>query len=180
MPPGMPMRPRSLSTSPALIVALIGAQSFCALFFLSDVATDLGQAGGKPTLHLIIETLASGTLVIAILFELRMIIELMQRKARLERSLKDASRAVFEVIESHFDLWGLSPSERDVASFLVKGFSITEIAGLRGNKEGTIKAHLNAIYRKSGTRNRAEMMSALIDLLIDPHPQSDATAPSAP
>lgn len=167
------MRLKNLSTSPALIVALIGVQSFCALFFLSDVITDLRQVGGKPPLHLIIETMASGTLVIAILIELRMIIELMQRKARLEHSLKDASRAVFEVIESHFDLWGLSPSERDVASFLVKGFSITEIAALRGNKEGTIKAHLNAIYRKSETRNRAEMMSALINSLIEPRPEGE-------
>jgi DNA-binding NarL/FixJ family response regulator len=175
-----PTRRHILSPSPALIIVLIVVQSVCAVFFLADVLADLRDVGGQPTLHLMIEAIATGTLVIAILFELRLIRDLMQRKARLERSLKDASRAVFDVIESHFDLWGLSPSERDVASFLVKGFSITEIAELRGNKEGTIKAHLNAIYRKSGTRNRAEMMSALIDSLIDPRPQTETPQPSAP
>ncbi|PTQ75249.1 helix-turn-helix transcriptional regulator [Celeribacter persicus] len=156
----------TLATSPFALIALIATQSFCALFFLLDVITDLGEIGGKPTSHLLVEALASGTLVLAILMEVRMILSLMQRKARLEDSLKEASRAVFEVIESHFEMWSLSPSERDVASFLVKGFSISEIAELRGNKEGTIKAHLNAIYRKSGTRNRAELMSVLIDSLI--------------
>lgn len=163
---------RKILTAPIPIIVLIAIQSFCALFFLMDVITDWGEVGGKPTSHLLVEGMAVGTLTLAILFELRMIIELMQRKARLEKSLKDASRAVFEVIYDHFDLWALSPAERDVAGFLVKGFSTGEIASLRGNKEGTIKAHLNAIYRKSGTRNRAELMSVLIDRLIDADPKS--------
>ncbi|WP_417261517.1 helix-turn-helix transcriptional regulator [Celeribacter sp.] len=160
--------------TPAAMVALIAAQAFCALFFITDVLTDLGEAGGKPTTHLLIEAMAAATLVVAIFLETRLMLDLFARKARLETSLKEASRAVFDVIEAHFDDWALSPAERDVASFLVKGLSITEIAELRGNKEGTIKAHLNAIYRKSGTRNRAELMSAVIDTLIDADVSGDA------
>jgi len=54
----------------------------------------------------------------------------------------------------------------------VKGFSIDEIAELRGNKPGTIKAHLNNIYRKSDTRNRAEFMSSIIDTLVTEKPET--------
>lgn len=169
----------TLAKAPAAMITLIAIQTFCAVFFVFDVFTDLQEAGGKPTTHLLIEAVAAATLVLAILLELGYLIDLQQRKARLEHSLHAASQAVFDVIESHFELWKLSPSERDVARFLVKGFTIGEIAAFRGNKEGTIKAHLNAIYRKSATRNRAEMMSALIDTLIDTAPSSHAPSDRA-
>lgn len=38
---------------------------------------------------------------------------------------------------------------------------------MRGSAEGTVKAQLNAIYRKSGTANRAALMSLLIDTMMD-------------
>lgn len=74
------------------------------------------------------------------------------------------------MLDAQFDAWGLSPAEHDVATFLVKGMSIAEIARLRGNKDGTIKAHLNAIYRKSDTTNRGELLSVLIDGLMGERP----------
>jgi DNA-binding NarL/FixJ family response regulator len=61
----------------------------------------------------------------------------------------------------------LTPSEADVANFLVKGLGIAEIAQMRGSAEGTIKSHLNSIYRKSGTHNRGEVLSLIIDSLMD-------------
>jgi len=36
--------------------------------------------------------------------------------------------------------WGLSRSEKEVAHLSIKGFSIAEIAKLRGKSEGTAKA----------------------------------------
>lgn len=173
--------PQARVPTPVAMIGLIAIQAFCSVFFVSDVIKDFSEAGGKPTTHLLIEALAAAALVLAIVMEVGYMTDLIQRKARLEDSLKDATKAVFDVIESHFELWQLSPAERDVARFLVKGFTITEIAEFRGNKEGTIKAHLNAIYRKSETRNRAEMMSALIDTLIDTTPplaQRTQTIPS--
>ena len=71
------------------------------------------------------------------------------------------------VIESHFDDWKLTVSERDVAALMVKGLSIAEIANVRGSAEGTVKAQLNAIYRKANARNRAEVLSHIMDTLID-------------
>jgi hypothetical protein len=63
----------------------------------------------------------------------------------------------------------LTPSEQDVATFLIKGCDIAEIARLRGSAEGTVKAHLNAIYRKADVSGRAALVSILIeDLMSQP------------
>ncbi len=167
----MPHPSQSLmSRTPAAMIFLIAVQVFCALFFLTDVWSDYVEENGHFTLHLVIESVAAAVLILGVVLETKVVIELFARKARLEESLQTASQAVFEVIESHFDAWALSPAERDVATFLVKGMSISEIAELRGNKDGTIKAHLNAIYRKSGTKNRAELMAAIIDTLVEAKP----------
>lgn len=156
------------SRTPAVLIALIAAQSFCAVFFIFDVIVDFRELGGfaVPQIHLYIEAIASLSLVAAIEFEVKYLMRLLRRKAHLENSLRIAGSAIHDVIEAEFEGWHLTPAEQDVATFLVKGLSTSEIAEMRGSAEGTIKAHLNAIYRKSGTRNRAEMLSLLIDVLM--------------
>ena len=53
-----------------------------------------------------------------------------------------------------FDDWALTPAERDVALFALKGLSLAEIARLRSTSQGTVKAQTNAIYRKAGVTGR--------------------------
>lgn len=150
-----------------ILGVLVCVQVFCAGFFLSDMIADYGEATSLADLrHIHVETLATLTLCLAIVIEVGMLRHLLRRKLHLERSVSIASAAVHEVIEAHFDAWGLTASEQDVATFLVKGMSIAEIATLRGNAEGTVKSHLNAIYRKSGTAGRGELLAVLLDSLM--------------
>lgn len=151
---------------PLGLALLIGVQAVCVTFFVGDVLEDFREMAPGGGVHLGIEAVAAASLLAAIVFEVRVMLDLLRRKAQLERSLSLARAAVHEVIEAHFDAWRLSASERDVAGFLVKGLGIPEIAELRGCAEGTVKAHLNAIYRKSGARNRGELLSLVIDSLI--------------
>ncbi len=69
-------------------------------------------------------------------------------------------------MEGYFEDWRLTPAEADVAAFTIKGFSIAEIATLRGSAEGTVKTHLNAIYRKAGVPGRAQLVNLLIEELL--------------
>ena len=163
---------------PLVLTALIAVQVFCAVVFLGDLLADSQTPGmsAADRLDLYIEAAATFGLVAGIVFEVRYLLALLRRKSHLEDSLRAANAAVFEVIEAEFDAWALTPAEHDVATFLVKGLSISEIAALRGNAEGTVKAHLNAIYRKSGTRNRAEMLSHLIDVMMGRREQSGERA----
>jgi DNA-binding CsgD family transcriptional regulator len=151
---------------PTLIVGVIAAQLICAAIFLVDVVTDLAE-GTTLGWHLAPEALASLALFVGIGLETVFLLQLLQRKASLERSVGMASSALQDVIESHFTEWKLTASERDVAALMVKGLSIAEIAQVRGSAEGTVKAHLNAIYRKASARNRAEVLSHIMDTLID-------------
>lgn len=153
---------------PVSLALLIAVQCGCVVFFVSDLIADFGEAlaPGSSALHLGLETIATLSLLAAIMFEARYLYGLVNRKAQLEHSLQIASAEMQDVIDAHFEDWGLSPSETDVATFLVKGLDILEIAEVRGCAEGTVKAHLNAIYRKSGTHGRGELLSAIIDSLM--------------
>lgn len=163
---------------PRELMMLIAAQVICAAFFVADVIADLGESlTAGLSLHLSIEILATLSFVAAIGFEARFIRKLLRRKAHLERSVSIASSAMQDVLHAHFEAWGLTASEQDVANFMVKGMNIAEIAALRGSAEGTVKSHLNAIYRKSGTSGRGELLSTIIDGLLN---GGDAAAPTPP
>jgi len=150
---------------------LILVQAACALLFLYDLLRDLIEARGLAGIHtqLVIETVASIALVIGIAVETRIMRAMYRRQWQSERSMRVARGAFHRVIEDYYDGWRLSPAERDVAGFLIKGCSIAEIAGFRNAAEGTVKTQLNAVYRKAGIAGRSQLVSLLIeDLLAKP------------
>ena len=86
----------------------------------------------------------------------------------MEDQLRIASGAFQEVIQERFAHWGLTPAERDVALFSIKGITLPEIAQLRETSIGTVKAQTNAIYRKAGGSGRSQLLALFIeDLMID-------------
>jgi DNA-binding NarL/FixJ family response regulator len=150
------------------VAALILAQSVCVVFFLSDVVSDaiaLGH-GAFTSVHLSIESLAVFGLVLGIVFKVCYLLELMTRNERAERGMRVASGALHNVMEDYFSTWDLTPAERDVAMFTIKGLSISEIASLRKSRQGTIKTHLSAIYRKADVSGRSQLTSLLIEDLM--------------
>ncbi len=80
--------------------------------------------------------------------------------------LRVASQGFFDLVQDEFTRWQLSPSERDIAMFILKGMSNTEIADITGKKQGTIKAQCNAVFRKTGLANRSQLTSYFIEILM--------------
>lgn len=80
--------------------------------------------------------------------------------------LRVASHGFFDLVQDEFTRWQLSPSERDIAMFILKGMSNTEIADITGKKQGTIKAQCNAVFRKTGLANRSQLTSYFIEILM--------------
>lgn len=117
-------------------------------------------------LDVIPEALITLTLVLAIFFQLRYLRMLLQSQSTLQRQVSIAAGELHEVMQRHFEAWGLTPAERDVALFTLKGLTIPEIAGHRGSAEGTVKSQLNAIYRKAGVAGRGALLSLLIEDLM--------------
>jgi DNA-binding CsgD family transcriptional regulator len=155
------MPPRPILKRSVFVIAAV-LQIGCGLIFLSDLITEWrGQR-----LHAEVELFAVIALALGAVLFLREAVHLSRRNARVERELDVASGAFQTVIEQHFDDWGLSPAERDVALLTIKGVPIAEIARMRDTREGTIKAQSTAIYRKVGVSSRAELVSVMVEELI--------------
>ena len=166
--------------------ALVLFQLACALFFISDI---LSAAIGFRTRPIswqtreIIEILAAVGLFTGVMLAALFLRRAIRAEERAQEKLRRASGVFMDMMEEMFDAWGLTPAERDVALFAVKGFSLAEIAGLRGVSEGTVKAQTNAIYRKAGVSGRAQLLALFIDQVVelpDRAAPSDATADTAP
>lgn len=163
----------------AILVLVIAVQSFCAAFYVADVVFDGIQDGWTNLIEdeFFFEAAAAAALVSAVIIESWFLMDLLRRKAHLEHQVSIAAGAFHDIIQAHFQRWSLTPSEQDVAQFTIKGMSISEIAVLRGSAEGTVKSHLNAIYRKAGVTGRGGLLSLLIeDLLGEPLMQRAETA----
>jgi DNA-binding CsgD family transcriptional regulator len=168
---------------PYALGLLMAVQIICTAFFIGDVINDFQEVGWQIAAdrHLYIELGITISLCAAVAIEMRYLMWLLRRHAHLERSASIANAAIHDVIEAHFEMWKLTPAEQDVATFLVKGLSIAEIAEIRGSAEGTVKSHLNAIYRKSETKGRGELLSSIIDsLMSEPEAGRKTTGTGAP
>lgn len=152
-----------------VILAILVIQAIFTFFFVSDI---LSSVIGFRTVPLHWETremLQIGA-AIGLLLGFFMGAIALRRTFRLrlraESQLRAASGAFMELLEERFDEWGLTPSERDVALFAIKGMSTQEIAALRKTSEGTVKAQTNAIYRKAGVSGRPQLLSLFIEDLM--------------
>ena len=151
---------------PAILFIVI-VQLICAVFFVAQILMSvLGIAPISWRAHEMIELGAALGLLLGVVFGWIILRRTMARNSVVEDQLRLASGAFVEVMEERFSRWALSPAERDVALFAIKGMSTQEIATLRGVSEGTIKAQTNAIYRKSGVSGRMQLLSLFIDDLM--------------
>ncbi len=165
-----------------VLIGLILFQSACTVFFLADVTQDLRDLGwaSVTSLHIMPELAATLGLVSGIVFQALYLARVLRRQAMMERGISLAQGALADLMAAHFAAWGLTPSEADVANFTVKGYSIAEIATLRGSREATVKTHLNAIYRKAGVAGRGQLVSLLIEDLMRGPITPDPAEPSGP
>ena len=153
---------------PYLLWGLFGLQALCAVFFAADTYLDF--FGGPETqgdTSDVIEAFVTLCLVIGAIFTGFEIRKVFRREAQLKRQIDVASGAFADIMQREFDAWGLTESERTVAMFGIKGYSIAEIADLRQTKEGTIKAQNAAVYRKAGVSGRLQLLSHFVEDLID-------------
>lgn len=154
----------------AFILAILLVQAACAVFFVSDIVlTVLGLRARPLAWHLreLMEIGAALGLLLGVVLGAIALRRTLRQTELAEQKLRLASGAFMELMQERFDQWRLTPAERDVALFAIKGMSTSEIATLRGVSEGTVKAQTNAIYRKAGVSGRPQLLSLFIDDLMD-------------
>ncbi|SFR39789.1 helix-turn-helix transcriptional regulator [Litoreibacter janthinus] len=85
-----------------------------------------------------------------------------QRKEKLAPGVSEPVAKETVILRNARD-WGLSQAEADVAIFVVKGFSNSEIAEMRGCAVATVKSQLGKIYQKSGLESRYQLIAFVTD-----------------
>ena len=85
-------------------------------------------------------------------------------------------RGLGEALDRQFDMWALTPTEKDTALLLLKGFSHKEIANLKQRSERTVRQHAIAVYRKSGLSGRAELAAFFFEDMLLPAADHDSPA----
>jgi DNA-binding CsgD family transcriptional regulator len=154
---------------PRLLLGILGVQAACTLVFVWDLLATLLGLRASPISWQTRELLEIGAalgLLLGLGLGANALIRAQRRSAHVERQLRAASGAFMELLEERFDEWSLTPAEREVALFAIKGLSLSEIAGVRETSEGTVKAQTNAIYRKAGVTGRPQLLSLFIDDLM--------------
>lgn len=169
--PAVPKRRRGSPLSRFGLALLLLGQLACAMFFVYDLFG--GQLGLRSApiswmAREIIQIAALSGLVVGALVTAFALRRSEARRAAVELELEELSEAFHDLMQKRFTEWGLTPAEKDVALFIIKGFSIQEISGLRETSDGTVKAQMAAIYRKAGVSSRAQLVTLFIDHLIEP------------
>lgn len=152
-----------------VILIIMIVQIVCAVFFISEILLGIIGFRTQPTsweFRELVEIGAALGLVLGGILGGVALRRSVRRQRYAEGQLRLASGAFMELLEERFDDWRLTPSERDVALFAIKGLSTQEIAALRNTSEGTVKAQTNAIYRKADVSGRPQLLSLFIDDLM--------------
>ncbi len=166
------------------LIAIFVVQALCAFFFVSDILSSVFGLRDTPIsweMRELMEIGAAVGLVLGLILGALALRKSFQARHRAEERLRRASADFRALMVERFGEWGLTPAERDVALFAIKGMSIAEIAALRSTSEGTVKAQTNAIYRKAGVSGRSQLLSLFIEDLMrdDPLPVVEDKAPAA-
>ena len=128
----------------ALIGVMVFVQAASAFLFLASIAFTLAGRSHFPWLvHELVEIGAAVGLILGTALGFVALRRSLRRTRRAEARLRAASGAFAEMLEERFAEWSLTPAERDVALFAIKGLSTGEIAGLRSTSEGTVKAQVH-------------------------------------
>ncbi len=149
---------------------VVAVQAACAVVFVWDILASVLGLRSVPIswqLREFIEIGACFGLLLGVLVGGLLMKSSYDRSTRVEGQLRAARGAFAELIDERFTQWGLTPAERDVALFSIKGLTTQEIARLRETSDGTVKAQTNAIYRKAGVSGRSQLLSLFIDDLLE-------------
>jgi DNA-binding CsgD family transcriptional regulator len=164
-------------THKAVIAVILLVQVLCAFFFVSEILASVLGIAYQPLDWAYVELIEIGAavgLILGVILGGLVLRESFRRTRQAEEGLRRASTAFMVVLEERFADWRLTPAERDVALFAIKGMSTQEIATLRSTSEGTVKAQTNAIYRKAGVSGRPQLLSLFIeDLMEQDAPKSE-------
>lgn len=98
---------------------------------------------------------------------------------RWQASARSALDGLGRAIDAQFTEWRLTPTEREVALLLLKGYGHKQIAALTSRSERTVRQHAGVVYEKAGLGGRAELAAYFLQDLMLPGDQRTVLPPPA-
>jgi len=145
-------------------------QLLCATVLAVDVGAELHEelrqyaaSSIGMILQLFFETLATLALFVGFDLTRRQIARLRRAAVGDTATLRNLRGDFDSLLHQRFADWGLSRAETDIALLSLRGLKITEIARMRNTRDGTIRAQLCTIFRKSGMNSRTELLAYFMD-----------------
>ncbi|HGG64340.1 MAG TPA: helix-turn-helix transcriptional regulator [Rhodobacteraceae bacterium] len=154
---------------PLIVWFLVALQMLCGAYFLWEI---LASVLGLPVVPLrweqreIVEIGATLGLLLGSLMGVALAITARREMGRAKRAQRLTAGQFTDVVREYFAKLGLTPAETEVAWYILKGMSISEIAQLRNTREGTVKTQGTAIYKKAGVNGKSQLMSLLVEDLL--------------
>ncbi len=151
---------------PGLLWTLVLMQVGFSAYFLWEI---LASVLGLPTIPLrwqtreLVDIGASLGLALGAVLGTALAVSASREIQRAESARRLTTGEFTAVVDDYFHKLNLTPAETEVAWFLLKGMSRTEIANLRNTREGTVKAQCTVIYRKAAVSNKSQLFSLLVE-----------------
>ncbi|WNJ99206.1 LuxR C-terminal-related transcriptional regulator [Thalassospiraceae bacterium LMO-JJ14] len=117
--------------------------------------------------HTLLEWIAVQGLGFILIFVGLTLWRTLQENRKLRAVSGRASGEFLHIMVQQMREWGLTESELEIATMLIKGLTIQEIASIRMTKAGTIKSQCNAVYRKANVSSRSELAAYFLEDLMN-------------
>ncbi len=156
-------------TDQILLGSIVALQLLFSGFFIFDLSADVfgwRKEAMSWEFHEAVQIITILALLLGSALGIIAFRNLARQRREMDRQMLVARSSFHELIQQSFKEWGLTPSERDVGLFMLKGLSNAEIAEVRGKSIGTIKAQVNAVFRKAGANGRTQLISLFMEELI--------------
>lgn len=173
------MNLRHTAFEPYLYPVSLAAVSIIAVLSIIDLGVDIGEGASLA------RVVAESAVIVAALTGTVMLVRhlicrvgrargaaetLAQRLAasdrdrlRWRRAAQGLLQGLGVIIEQQFETWHLTPAEKEIALFLLKGLSHKEIAKIRGISEATARQQARSVYRKAGLCGRRDLAAFFLE-----------------
>ena len=163
---------------------LLTAFVFIGVLAAIDIIADIQE--GTETIHIVIEGIVFIVASIsALVISLRLLKEAKDSRQlvkeitlELQKNREEATewrnetqallQGLGNSINKQFERWKLTPSEKEIGLFLLKGLSHKEVAYIRGVSEATARQQARSIYKKAGLTGRHDLAAFFLEELALP------------
>ncbi len=163
---------------------LLGAFILIGLLAGIDIIADLNQ--GTDVIHIAVELLVFIVAIVsACTVSLRLLKEAKESHQLAEKLNSDLLKNQQEAIQwrnetqtllqglgasinNQFERWQLTPTEKEIALYLLKGLSHKEVAYIRGVSEATARQQAGSVYKKAGLSGRHDLAAFFLEELALP------------